>query len=451
MSSVYVLLIVIVIAASYVYFRSIKKINIRESENDLAIISELKANQITNWRQERLDDAFTLTPYYVDARKFKHLSDIGDSIVRQEFFCKWTADIHKNPEYDGIYLYDTSLKLIAFGCSGGEHVPLDKYGTGQGLKAIQTKKIIFSDLYRNDFDQTIDLDIYVPVFETSLNTTKVIGLIVLKINPYKFLYPLLQASPGLDKTMETYLVREKDDSVQYLNELKYLKDSALTLRQPSAKEGYLDPLAVGDKKLKGEGLDYRGVPVLVSLRSIPGTSWQLIEKIDKAEVNEPVRERAYYVIVLDVIFVVGLGAWLGIMWYGQLVGFYRKQYTFEVERKSMTKKYDYLIKFANDIIMMMNKDMRVVEANDKALRVYQYTHDELAEMTFNDLVTTDSLESVKTGLLIVDQKGSNIFRATHKRKDGTTFPVEVSMQHFVIEWIEYYQAIIRDISERGDC
>jgi len=201
---------------------------VQDSKNNLSIISELKAHQITNWRQERLYDAFELSPYYIDAGKMKILAAVKDAIKRQEYFCKWTGDIHKNPEYDGIYLYNTALKLIAFGCSGGEQFPLGKYDSARRLRPYKQKKIVFSDLYRNEFDRSVDLDIYAPVFETNLNDTKVIGLLALKINPYKFLFPLLQSSPGLNTTLETYMVKVRDNEVQYLNELKYLKNSALT-------------------------------------------------------------------------------------------------------------------------------------------------------------------------------------------------------------------------------
>jgi len=50
---------------------------------------------------------------------------------------------------------------------------------------------------------------------------------------------------------------------------------------------------------------------------------------------------------------------------------------------------------------------------------------------------------------VVAQKGNILFTTTHKRKDGTIFPVEISLQHFIIEWNEFYQAIIRDLSGRA--
>jgi len=446
LSSVYLLLLIVVISAGYFYFRSVKKIIVNERENDLSIIAELKVSQITNWRQERLASAFSLAPFYIDAEKINILLQTGDMILRQEMFCKWTKDIHVNPEYEGIYLYDPSLKEIAFGCSGGENVPLGAYEKSEAKRALEEKKIIFSDIYRNEFNHSIDLDIYVPVFEVNVKKgTKAFGLIVLKINPYKFLYPFMQVSPGSSKTCETYMVRKEDGGLLYLNELKFLKDSALTASVHSGKGGYLSALV--EKGVTGiaEGIDYRDIPVLAAIRNVPDSSWILIAKIDRDEARAPVIARAAYIILFSVIVVVGIGAWLGFIWYRQLASVYRRQ----VEHKVLTRKYDYIIKYANDIIIILNNDLRIVEANDKAITSYQYPSNEFLQMNLKDLHTPETLPALYSELEVIAKKGNQLFKTVHRRKDGSTFPVEVSMQHYVIEWSEFYQAIIRDTSERN--
>ena len=49
---------------------------------------------------------------------------------------------------------------------------------------------------------------------------------------------------------------------------------------------------------------------------------------------------------------------------------------------------------------------------------------------------------------MVDSTGSATFETIHVRKDGTTFPVEVSTRVVTIENGKYYQSIGRDISDR---
>jgi hypothetical protein len=66
-------------------------------------------------------------------------------------------------------------------------------------------------------------------------------------------------------------------------------------------------------------------------------------------------------------------------------------------------------------------------------------------MNLKDLQAPETLETFANELKIFQEKGSRIFKTINKCKDGKTFPVEVNLQRFVIEWSEFYQAIIRDL------
>jgi PAS domain-containing protein len=69
-------------------------------------------------------------------------------------------------------------------------------------------------------------------------------------------------------------------------------------------------------------------------------------------------------------------------------------------------------------------------------------------MHLEDLVTPESLITHKNELKKIGEKGGIVYETVHRRKDGTIFPGEVSMRLLIIEWNEFYQTIIRDISDR---
>ena len=119
-----------------------------------------------------------------------------------------------------------------------------------------------------------------------------------------------------------------------------------------------------------------------------------------------------------------------------------------MENKVLSRKYDYLIKFANDVIIIFDKDLKIVQVNEKAVSSYRYSSSEFLGMGLKDLQADTTIPALSAEFDIIEKKGNHIFKTVHKRKDGTAFPVEISMQHYVIEWNEFYQAIIRDISER---
>lgn len=422
---------------------------VTEEKNIMTIISELKGCQITNWRQARLDDAFSLSPSCVDAARVSLLKRTVNSINRQALFGTWVDPIINNAEYRGVNLYDTSLHEVAYAGTADEPKPLSSYAMSEAVRSIKEKRILFSDLYRNDVTHSIDLDIFIPVMAADARGTNAVGVLVLKINPNKFLYPFMQSNPALSTSCETYLIKKDGDNVLFLNELKYENNSAMTyFLHPGSKQ--CETMAINGVRGIVEGKDYRDSEVLAFIRDVPASPWILIAKMDKDEVYASIKRPAIFISLFAVTFVVGLGAWLAFIWYRQIVTFYQKQYAVEVEHRALTRKYDYLIKFANDIIIMFNKDLKIIEANDKAVSAYRYTLAEMVSMSLKDLQASETIPELTAAMEMVEKKGKTIFTTLNKRKDGSTFYVEMSIQHFIIEWNEFYQIIIRDLEERAE-
>jgi len=94
-----------------------------------------------------------------------------------------------------------------------------------------------------------------------------------RIDPQRFLYPLIQRFPIPSASAETLLVRREGDQVLFLNTLRHRAETALQLTQPLGAPDL--PAARGLRGTEGvvQGLDYRGVPVLAVLTAIHGTSW----------------------------------------------------------------------------------------------------------------------------------------------------------------------------------
>jgi signal transduction histidine kinase len=63
-----------------------------------------------------------------------------------------------------------------------------------------------------------------------------------------------------------------------------------------------------------EGLDYRGVPVIASVRAVPGTPWGLVAKMDTAEALAPGQEVLWLATSLVGALLAGGGAAVGLIW-----------------------------------------------------------------------------------------------------------------------------------------
>jgi two-component system sensor histidine kinase AtoS len=116
------------------------------------------------------------------------------------------------------------------------------------------------------------------------------------------------------------------------------------------------------------------------------------------------------------------------------------------------KRYRMLFESAGDAIFILEAEGagagRIVSANQAAADMYGYTVEELLELRMQDLDTpeaeAESPERIRRTL-----SGEWIdAEISHRRRDGTVFPVEISAGLLEFEDRKYILAFNRDISER---
>ncbi|MGD0887068.1 MAG: PAS domain S-box protein [Thermodesulfovibrionales bacterium] len=109
-----------------------------------------------------------------------------------------------------------------------------------------------------------------------------------------------------------------------------------------------------------------------------------------------------------------------------------------------------LINKSNDAIFVNDPQTGLfIFVNDKACASLGYDRRELLNMGVMDIETTfpDNF-SWRTHVSEVRQRGSLIMEGIHKRKDGTTFPVEANISYAALKTREYMVVVVRDITER---
>ncbi len=113
----------------------------------------------------------------------------------------------------------------------------------------------------------------------------------------------------------------------------------------------------------------------------------------------------------------------------------------------LENQFNFLLRFANDIILLMDAEGNLLEANDVAVKAYGWPLEQLLTLNIRDLRDPASLDEIEKQLKLTAETGA-LFETRHKRRDGTTFPVEVSSRQFEHEGSTYRQSIVRDITER---
>lgn len=107
-----------------------------------------------------------------------------------------------------------------------------------------------------------------------------------------------------------------------------------------------------------------------------------------------------------------------------------------------------LIDHSSDAIEVMDlSTLEIVDVNETECRMLGYSREELLGKLVTDIDTQQDEASGKRISSEVRKRGNLLVESVHRRKDGSTFPVEVSMTYAVFDR-PYLLAIVRDISER---
>ncbi len=112
------------------------------------------------------------------------------------------------------------------------------------------------------------------------------------------------------------------------------------------------------------------------------------------------------------------------------------------------KRYEFLIENSRDVVLTIRyHDRRILKANPAALKAYGFSLDELQQMTIDDLRADDSETQVTPQQPSTVLRGV-LFETRHVRKNGETFPVEISSQGSMMGEERVLLSIVRDISSR---
>jgi two-component system, cell cycle sensor histidine kinase and response regulator CckA len=115
---------------------------------------------------------------------------------------------------------------------------------------------------------------------------------------------------------------------------------------------------------------------------------------------------------------------------------------------SSMQQYNIFTRHANDIIVLMKPDGVIVNVNERALESYGYSEQQMVGMNIRQIRAPETMKSLQRQIEEITERGGMIFETIHRRCDGRTFPVETSARQIDIDGTKYFQAIIRNISER---
>jgi PAS domain S-box-containing protein len=118
------------------------------------------------------------------------------------------------------------------------------------------------------------------------------------------------------------------------------------------------------------------------------------------------------------------------------------------DRASVATLHERVLALARDPFLLLDASGRIVDANAAALATYGYSRQELLRLHIADLRAPDTHAGLDQGWQTAASPDGTQFETVHRRKDGSTFPAEVSSRAIDVDGVPHHQSFVRDVTER---
>ena len=331
LAAIFLLLVLALGAGGSLYLSRQRADTRAAAQQSLSAIADLKLDQITNWREERLSDArFFFRARFV-AQDVKRLLEAPDSQAARADVRHWLNLLKGGDRYAAAALFDPKLeRRLAIPDSAGEPTVLLR---ALFERALQTRDVVMSDLHQDEASRFIHLDLLLPIFEHADPASgPPIAVVLLKLDARRFLFPVVQTWPSPSQTAETLLVRQEGRDVLFLNDLRHRPGSALNLRLPLANTELPAARVLRGETQPIEGRDYRGTPVVAVGRQVPGTSWAMVAKMDAEELYAPIRHQMRMAALMLGVLLLACTLLVALIWRQRCAQFLQRELALERER-----------------------------------------------------------------------------------------------------------------------
>jgi PAS domain S-box-containing protein len=295
---------------------------------NLSLVADLEQARLDLWLRERQNDVETLTESERMLSSVQHVvqlvlqnlaagkstDELKDILLKDEKVAQmtWVLQVFQGAHhpYDEILIAESKTGVILASSDvrqlGNRIAPekLSFYGTA----ASDHMSVTVSDDAPNGKRELIVAKSMLDKFPAAEGQDITLAVAILRVGAEKFVEPMLYAGGGLGKTGEIVLVGQEG-----LN-LISLKLPMPDGTKPEPKEYRFVTKHSRTTILDGHGTvsveDYRGVPVLAVYRHVkvaPGSDWNMVVKVDEAEVMAPLWQNAIW------SFVTGLAGLAAIM------------------------------------------------------------------------------------------------------------------------------------------
>jgi PAS domain S-box-containing protein len=358
------------------------------SVKELTSIADLKTTQISNWANERYEDAQQIldTPR-MSLLANSYLHNV-QPLQTRDFLVQWMKLYQRLDDYEQVSLVDSSCNVVlsvpntTAQYNDKHHRYIDE--------VKKTGKIVVADLHLDEDTTTAEIEdisyaFWIPVKGEGTEAGTVTGAWVIQVDPTVFLFPLVQSWPVPSKTAETLLVRRDGDDITFLNELRHKKNTAMKLKvKVSDNQNLPATFAVSGKEGIVEGKDYRGVKVIAVTRKVFGTPWFMVAKMDKSELYEHLWGSVWLTAILILVMMLTVAFVVGYLERKRDADWLRKQLVLELDKtklqmdyKKIAREWQSTFDSISDVVWLLDAEGKILRSNIAAITTLGKTDVEL--------------------------------------------------------------------------
>ena len=432
--SVYLGIILLFVYLGLHFYQGDKARASDERSRELGSIARLKYSAVLQWYSERYADAryiFSNENLYQILNSSSTFHGDSSAIVRLIY------SIYRNHDYSNLFITNPSTgEIMNFNPSGSNEIMKDSLDI-----SLNDNRIVISDFYIDKNLNKPCLDLYIPFILK--NERKI--TVVLKIDPYKVLFPTVSTWYMNAASGESFLVTTSSDSINYITPLRFYHNTAEILKKP-VKDFNL-PAAKVIKGARGvvTGVDYRGAEVLADVHRFENTPWYLVTKIDLSEIYEPVTTNTF-----NNLIIMGLLISLG----GITLLYYYTRSNYKNLRKisDTEKKFKNIFNNATEAIVILNQE-RIIDCNPGAEKLYGLPRKKIIGKTpgdFSPEYQPGHKKSDELALILIRRTLAGEpqkFEWIHLT-NGNLIYTDISLAEIEVDGEKLVAAFLHDITER---
>lgn len=421
--SAFALIALLSILGGYIYFRH-EVSEIRDFRyEDLKAITDLKSNDISAWRDDRLRDA-TMNSYGIIRSDFLNWLDDPDDTAAKEAVLVDLAFFSEQEGYENIIIAGTDGSVLL--SLDPRLTELESEAKELVSLAVVSRQAVASDLYKCPTCDKIHLDSAAPIMGEDGQPDSVL---LLRSDPEEYLYPLIKTWPMPSGSAETLLVRRDGDQVVFLNSLRFQPDAALTQMVPVSDTDIPAVQAVLGTTGLFEGKDYRGEEVLADLRQLSGTPWFMVSKVDTDEILSEAGYRGAIILLFVGLFIAMTGFLVALLVISRRRNLYRSLFSAEREQRQTLEEFRSTLRGIGDGVIATDSEGRVRQMNPVSEELTGWSEAEAVGRPLKEIfqiVNEDTRAEVDNPVELVLREGRIVGLANHTlliARDGTERPI----------------------------